>query len=59
MKKRSMLRRLGTFLSALSIAAFLWGCGQNTITGVDARADVPLTPAEEDPPGDGGTDGWW
>ena len=59
MKKRMLVRRLGTFLCALAISAFMWGCGTDTITGVDQR-EAPLQTAENDgPPTDGGNDGWW
>ena len=63
MKKLSMLRRVGTFACALALAVFVWGCGQNTITGVDDR-DAQYGTATPPPPADGsgndsGTDKWW
>ena len=59
MKKRTMARRLVAALSTLAIASMFWGCGQDTITGVDQR-EAPLQTAENDgTPTDGGTDGWW
>ena len=59
MKKRSMVSRLVALLSTLAIASMFWGCGQDTITGVDQR-EAPLQTAEDGgPPADGSTDGWW
>ena len=59
MKKRLLARRLGTFLSALAIASMFWGCGTDTITGVDLR-EAPLQTAENDgPPTDGDGSKWW
>jgi hypothetical protein len=59
MKKHSMVKRLVASLSILALASFLWGCGENSITGVDER-EVPLeTSQNDDTPVDDGTDKWW
>ena len=60
--KRSIVRRIGTVLCTLAIAAFIWGCGQNTVTGVD-HDQLALDPTEAPPPDDDGGEGdpgkWW
>jgi hypothetical protein len=62
--KRSIVRRIGTVLCALAIAVFVWGCGQNTVTGVD-QDQLALEPLNGPLPddgsggGDGDNNGWW
>ena len=46
-------------LSALAMAGFILGCGENSVTGVDQR-DVQVEATQNgDTPTDNGKDGWW
>jgi hypothetical protein len=60
MKTRTLVRRFGSALTILGIAAFLWGCGQAAPTAPVSSDQQQLTPAGGNyTPADGGDDRWW
>jgi hypothetical protein len=57
MKTKSLVRRFGSALTILGIAAFLWGCGQVPTAPMDDQQVT--TPAGGDLTPQGGSDQWW
>ena len=59
MKTKTLVRRFGSALTILGIAAFLWGCGQAPTAPALDNQQVLAPTGGGDPPTDGGSDQWW